>query len=334
MNLIVPGIGTEASPTWASDLNADLVTIDSHNHSSGQGVQITPSGLNINADLAFQNNNATLLRSTRFQVQNSVLSLSTDVGCLYVVGNELYYNDVTGGHNVQLTANGVVNATSSGISSGTASAAFSAGVLVVKSTSTSGANILMQSAVLTNSGNLTNQLTVAAPSLSGSGTITLPAIPGAQSFMTIDASGNMAAYAPVAQGITRSNLVPVGQQVSSSSGSFLTSSTSFVNVTNLNVTITTTGRPVMVFLTSDGSGNVANISNQNVNDYVIIEITGGAKTYITNFGGAANTAVPSSSVQFFDTPSAGTYTYQVQMKSQSGGAQGLINSVLVAYELK
>lgn len=207
MNLIIPGIGTENSPTWATDINASLAAIDSHNHSSGQGVQITPNGMNINSDLAFQNNNATILRSARFQSQNAVLSLASDVGCLYVVGNELYYNDVTGGHNVQITTNGTVNATSSGISSGTASAAFAAGVLVVKSSSTSGANVLMQSAVLTNSGNLTNQLTLQAPSLSGSITETLPTIPGAPSFMQMDTSGNMSASVPVTGGLTGSNMV-------------------------------------------------------------------------------------------------------------------------------
>lgn len=207
MNLTIPGVGTENSPQWATDINASLSAIDSHNHSSGEGVQITPNGLNINADLAFQDNNATTLRSARFTPQLSVLTGALDVGCLYVVNNELYYNDVTGGHNVQLTLNGVVNATSSGISSGTATAAFAAGVLVVKSSSSSGADILMQSVVLTNSGNLTNQLTLQAPTLSGSITETLPSIPASQSFMTIDASGNMAAYAPVANGITGSNVV-------------------------------------------------------------------------------------------------------------------------------
>lgn len=206
MGLIVPGIGTEYSPTWASDLNASLSSIDSHNHSAGQGVQITPSGLNINADLAFQGNNATLLRSTRFSPQSSVLSGAADVGCLYVVNNELYYNDVSGGHNVQITSNGSVNATSSGISSGTASASFSAGVLVVKSSSTSFANIDMQSAILANSGNLSNQLTLQAPSLSGSYSLTLPAIPASQSFMAVDTSGNITGYAPVSGGLTGSNM--------------------------------------------------------------------------------------------------------------------------------
>jgi len=329
MNLVVPGIGTEIGPAWASDLNADLAAIDSHNHSSGQGVPISPSGMNINADLAFQNNNATQLRSTRFTAQSAVLSLATDVGCLYVVGNELYYNDVTGGHNVQLTSNGTVNATSSGISSGTASAAFSAGVLVVKSSSSSGANVEMQSAVLTNSGNLTTTLTLQAPALSGSITETLPTIPASQSFMTIDTSGNMSGYAPIAQGITRSNLAPLGQQISSSCGLFSTSSGTFTAVTNLSVAVTTTGRPVHVFLQPDGTAGFGIIGGSSQMELQILR--GASVVYKTAING--NVELPPSSIMFLDTPSSGNYNYTVQIASTGGTSVSVNNSVLVAYEL-
>ena len=333
MGLPVPGIGTELSPTWASDLNASLSIIDSHNHSVNQGNPIQPNGLNINSDLAFQNNNGTQFRSTRFTPQPSVLALPADIGCLYVVGNELYYNDVTGGNNIQITANGLVNATSSGISSGTASAAFSAGVLVCKSTSTSGANVLMQSAVLTNSGNLTNQLTLQAPTLAGSITETLPAIPVAQSFMTIDASGNMAAYAPVANGITRSNQAAVGQQISSSCGLFNTNSTSFVSVTNLSVSLTTTGRPVMLMLQPDGTANEGVIGVLGSETAVVEILRGATVISVAGFSWTTLGAVSSSAMQFLDTPSSGTYTYSIKLKSLGGATAALNYSVLVAYEL-
>lgn len=359
MNLVVPGIGTEYSPTWASDLNASLSSIDSHNHSAGQGVQITPSGLNINADLAFQGNNATLLRSTRFSPQSAVLSGAADVGCLYVVNNELYYNDVTGGHNVQMTSNGSVNATSSGISSGTASASFSAGVLVVKSSSTSFANIDMQSAILSNSGNLSNQLTLQAPSLSGSYSLTLPSIPSSQSFVTVDTSGNISGYASISAGITgsnvasgtitgtniasatitganiasatvaRANIVSVGQQISSSCGNYTTTSGTISQVTNLSVSLTTNGNPVMILIQPDGSSNAANIDAPSGQELTMV-IVRGATTIATYSIAALKTP---TSIQMLDTPSAGTYTYSVGMSSTFGGAVGVSYSVLVAYEI-
>lgn len=48
--------------------------------------------------------------------------------------------------------------------------------------------------------------------------------------------------------ITPAKLSSLGQQVSSSIGNgFLTSSSSYVDATNLSVSVTTTGRPVMIF---------------------------------------------------------------------------------------
>lgn len=353
MGFPISTIGTDSGLVWEQNLNAALTAIDSHNHSPGFGQQIQPNGININADLAFNSNNATLLRAVRFNPQVSPIpNTGSDVGELYVSGNELYYNDVTGGHQVQLTSGGTVNATSSGIASGTATAAFSASVLLVKSSSTSFANIAAQSILLSNSGNLTNQLTLQAPTLSSSYSLTLPSIPATQSFMTVDASGNMAAYESVSQGIQRTNLVSVGQQISSSSGLFTTTSATPVAVTNLSVTITTSGRPVMVFLQSDGNGTstfsqIGASTNSSGND----EFGAGFRIFrgstvislqdINVYAPSTGTqfkviAMPPSSVLVLDTPSAGTYTYTLQANSISGisTATALVTRcVLVAYEL-
>jgi hypothetical protein len=195
MGLPIPIPGVTPGPIWASDINASFTQIDSHNHSAGQGVQIQPNGMNINSDLTFQSNNATNLRTTRFSSQNApITNTGADVGELYVSGNELYYNDYTGGNQVQITSNGSVNATTSGIASGTATAAFNTGVLTVKSSSTSFGNVALQSVLLANSGNLSNQLTLKAPTLTTSISNTLPIPPAsATSIMQMDTSGNMSA---------------------------------------------------------------------------------------------------------------------------------------------
>lgn len=61
--------------------------------------------------------------------------------------------------------------------------------------------------------------------------------------------------------VTRPKLAAVGQQLSSSSGSFTTTNTTDTDVTNLSVTITTTGRPLTMKLVSavDGTSQVAAI---------------------------------------------------------------------------
>jgi len=110
MSLTVPVPGSEPGPNWAYDLNSSLTVIDTHTHSAGSGVQITPSGININTDLTFNSlNNAISLRSVRFTAQGSPLSQVYDLGCLYVSGIDLYYNDENG-NQIRLTNAGAVNA--------------------------------------------------------------------------------------------------------------------------------------------------------------------------------------------------------------------------------
>lgn len=348
MQLPNPVPGVDPGPDYANNLSSSLNIIDQHNHSAGNGVLISPNGMNINADLPFNDNNATLLRSARFSVQPNPLSLGTDLGCLYVSGVDLYYNDVNG-NQIQLTVSGAVNATSSGIVSGTASAAFSGGVLVVKSSSTSGANVLLGSVELTNSGNLTNILTLQPPILSGSSTQTLPTTPAATSFMQMDSSGNMSASVAVAGGIGTSNiadgsitnpkLAALNIQQSASSGSFTGSATSATAVTGLSVTITTSGRPVMILLqpypgaSQAWMGTVGTFSGvlqlevylYNGSSYLF----SAAKVESTSAG----SAIPPL-LNYIDTPAAGTITYSIQYAVASNTYLGAFtNCQLVAYEI-
>lgn len=214
MGLVSPTIGTDSGLVWEQSVNANNNTVDGHDHTPGKGVQVPPSGLNINSDLPVQSNNITQIRAARFTPQGSPIpNTGADVGEVYVSGNELFYNDVSGGNQVQITNAGNVNVTSSGISSGTASAAFSGSTLVVKSSSTSFANVDVQSIILANSGNLSNQLTLQAPTLSTSIVETLPLPPAsATSIMQMDTSGNMSAVLTVDGStiVKTSNVLGVG----------------------------------------------------------------------------------------------------------------------------
>ncbi len=188
MNLVVSTIGTDSGLLWEQNLNASLTIIDGHNHTSGSGVPIPPSGININSDLTFGGNQATNLKAVLFTNQTSLAT----VNALYVVAGDLYYNDPTGA--VQITLAGAVNATTSGISSGTASAAFSSGVLVVNSAANTPANIQVGSVLLGNNSAGSHFLTLAPPAaMAADFTLTLPSIPASQKIMTLDASGNIAA---------------------------------------------------------------------------------------------------------------------------------------------
>jgi hypothetical protein len=212
MSLPVPVVGGEPGPNYATDVNNSLTIIDQHTHNPGSGVQITPTGLDINADLTFLDNNATNLRSTRFTPQGSPIAGSLDQGCLYVVtkssNSELYYND-SSGHQVQITSGGTVNATSSGITNGTVSASFNASNQLNVAFISSGdpTAVICGPLILEDTGSDTFQLTVNAPTLSSSTGITLP-LPATTStkFLQIDTSGNITSSVPVSGGITASNI--------------------------------------------------------------------------------------------------------------------------------
>lgn len=348
MQLPNPVPGVDPGPDYANNLTNSLNIVDRHNHSPGNGVLINPSGLNINADLPFGSNNAILLRSVRFAPQPSPLAAGTDLGCLYVSGVDLYYNDVNG-NQIKITASGTVNATSSGIVSGSASAAFSGGVLVVKSSVTSGANVLLQSVQLTNSGNLTNILTLQAPTLSGSSSLTLPVVPASTKIMRLDASGNISATLDVDNttidvaanllevkdgGITNPKLAPLGQQVSGSV-TFSTTSASSTPVTGLTVTITTTGRPVIMGLFSNGASSaLVGIGGTAGTLYSAQVLFTGGLLSNNQMTLAAGTAIPASSFTALAlTIPANTYTFSVQASVTAGGTIGFTNVSLYAYEL-
>ena len=194
MGLPLPVPGNDPGPDYGFNNNVAFQTIDSHNHTAGKGVQIPPAGININADLSFNGNNATNLLTTRFNPQGSpIAATSPNLNCLYTVGVDLYYNDGNG-NQIKITSAGAVNATSSGISSGTASASFISSVLVVNAASLTPANIQCASILLGNNVASSNYLTLSPPnSMASNYGLTLPPLPSSQKIMTLDNSGNITA---------------------------------------------------------------------------------------------------------------------------------------------
>ena len=197
MGLLGITLGTDSGLTIELDANINYGLLDGHNHTSGNGVQIPPSGLNMIADLPFQNNNAIVLRSTQFVNASMPLPVTGPMAVLngtYVAGGNLYFNDA-GGNQIQITKSGLVNATSSGIANGTASATFAAGVLVVDANTNTPANIQVASVLLGLNSASTNYLTLSPPASLASGlyTLTLPSNPvgnGITKFVTLDTAGN------------------------------------------------------------------------------------------------------------------------------------------------
>lgn len=367
MGLIVPGVGTELGPAWANDLNADLGILDQHDHSAGQGAQITPNGLNINSQLSMNSNDLTAVHAITYDNLLTPLPGSSPyLTTTYFSGGELYVNDAVG-NMVQITNAGSVNSGAgsiTGLPSGTASASYSSG----------GQKFIWQSATSTSAGMDNgpvtireqvagaNGVTIQSPSsLAASYSLTFPAaLPGSTSFATIDTSGNIGASISTSQGITQSNLAnnsvgtaqiidqnvtqaklqaratgatvgTGGFAVSASSGAF---STTGGLVTNFDITITTTGRPVVIGIMSDGTGNSSWLGMDYAGYFRLnrdgVEIS---RQYLQTDVGAAPILVPSSSMTFIDIVAAGTYNYKLVANPDAGPSAQVLFSVFYAYEL-
>lgn len=346
MNLVVPSATITDGPEYALNINGDLGVIDAHDHTVGKGVAIPSGGINVNADFPFNSFNATLLRSTRFVAQGAPISLPTDLGCTYVSGVDLYYNDVNG-NQVRITQSGGVAGSPGSISglSSPASATYNSGTqtFVWQSNTNIAANMDFGSAILRNlSPNSTFGLTLSPPVLGANYTVTLPSLPGANSFMQMDTSGTLSASIPLANGITRSNLAAVGQQLSATTGVLAwssTGSTSYETVGSLSVNITTSGRPVVLGMQTSGSGSVAGFiaitasTTQNAS-LMDLQFTRGGSGLNPTAVQLTNTVVfPPSQFGYLDVIGAGTYTYTVQVKSQIRCPIQFTNVTLYAYEL-
>lgn len=369
MSLPIPGTGLTGGPTWANDLNACLTLVDSHNHSAGQGVPVTPDGLNINADLTMLSNNLTGARSLRMTPQSAVLAGVSDLGCLSVVGVDLYFNDVSG-NKIQITQSGGVAGTPGSISNlvspATAAYVGANSTFVWQSAANTPAIMDGSSVIIRNLSASSKGLTLAAPlAMAADYSLTLPSLPGSTKIVSIDSSGNFGSVYDVdnstlqissnvlkvkdsgittaklaAASVTPSKVTPLGQQVSTSSGVYTVAhSTAYADVTNLTVTITTTGRPVDIRLIADGSGNQSYMQTPDVGMFVAISRDG--TRIAEHFMGYSPVtgpliSYPTSSIMHFDPVTAGTYAYKIQVTEPTlgGGATGSIRYCkLLAFEI-
>ncbi len=195
MGLPVPTVSVDPGPDWATNIDACLNIVDSHNHTAGQGVPITPDAMNINADLSMGGNNLTAARSVRFNNQSANLAAAADVGCVYEYNGDLWYNNAAGGQ-VRLT-NGLNPAGGAGsiggLPSGTASVNFSAGTYTFQSATSTPATMNVGPLIIGQPTNTSKNVTIAPNVAQASNySLALPlALPSTQSYVISDSSGNL-----------------------------------------------------------------------------------------------------------------------------------------------
>lgn len=356
MNLPVPVVGQEPGPQYASDINACMSLLDAHNHTPGSGVSITPNAIDINADLPINGNNLTSIRAARFSAQGTPIPASPpDLNEVYVAGVDLYYNDGNG-NIIRMTQSGSVAGASGSISGlvSPASATYVPGssTFVWQSDANIAANMDNGSVIIRKLTVSSPGITISAPvALASDYTINLPAAPpAANSFMTIDNSGNITATIPTSHGISVANQVLKstgttvgldGIAVAPSSGVFVFSSASPLLVTNQDVTITTSGRPVRIELMGDGAGGNTYIGGSatanteiNVTFYWYRDGVEIDRSSIVGNASATNGTlrIPPSSLSFTDVVPAGTYQYQLFASKTTGTNVIGENVVMKVYE--
>jgi hypothetical protein len=143
-----------------------------------------------------------------------------------------------------------------------------------------------------------------------------------------------------AQGVSRAKLVSPNYGESSNCGNNTVVSGSATLVTNLTRTITTSGRPVVINLKSDGlASQIAGADS-----YFTVGAPGAQPVFNVRRNGAV-IAEPyllgvrqfnNTDFQMIDSPGAGTYTYTITTKTLGGGETGAILCVrvkLLVYEL-
>jgi hypothetical protein len=198
MSLPLPVVGEQDGPEWAENLNSCLTIIDGHTHTSGSGVPITPDAIDINSDVAFNDNNATSLRTSRYTSQSAPLALPADLACVYVVAGELYYNDLDG-NQVKLTEAGSpagATGTITGLPSGTASASFAGSTFTWSSATNTPASMNQGPTKIRQATANGYGVTVSAAGAQAADyALTLPsALPSVASLLRSDTSGNLSFF--------------------------------------------------------------------------------------------------------------------------------------------
>lgn len=348
MNLTLPLVSQTPGPTWASEINSDLEIIDLHNH-AGVGALVPVAGLDINADLSLATH--ALTNATKVALLNQASNLT--VNSVYAVSGNLWWKNGSGTA-VQITSGSSVNVGGSGNIGGIVGSAavnYVTGTLSFDFTDQNGNPASLLGDVFVGSSVVLGTATVTA---AGAGTyaLNLPtALPANTSFLTCT-SGGQFAYTSQTNGITRSMQAAVGQIVTSYQFSGPISAPGNLL---LPVTITTTGRPVFVGVTSittapnatgirlDNTGAPAyssaeiavNITSASppvgftAGNYLKVAIAG----QVTTSGSPI--IVPASSLNGIVALPAGTYTLQAALISISGGGTPTLamNGNLFAYEL-
>lgn len=235
MGLTIPTVGLEAGPTYATDINNSLTRIDGHDHTPGNGVQLTQTSVNITGNYDFNGFFATSVGALTLSPQASAPGANT---VYESSAGDLWYDNAVG-VSVQITSGNSIAGAAGSIAGLTspASASYSSvtGTFYWRANSSTpiAANMDIGALLLRNTTpNSTYAVTLRPPAaLTTNYPLILPTQPGIPSFLTMTSDGTMTANIPIAGGLTAGNISPtagiLGTQLASATitGSNIASNT-------------------------------------------------------------------------------------------------------------
>lgn len=317
MSLIIPTVGQEPGPDYASDINASLSIIDQHTHAAGSGVPITPAALNINTNLTINSHFLTDVAGLVLVAQSSTPAINT----VYQSGVDLYFVDGNG-NNVRITQSGGIAGSPGTIANLTspASASYVSGsaTFVWQSNTNIAANMDAGSIILRNlSPNSTYGLTLAPPdALSLNYTLTLPSLPVATKFLTLDAAGAIAGGPNLSGGLTTTNLSAsagiLGSQLSATAGitGGQISSSAALSIASLacSTTLSVTGLASVGGLVSGGGVSAVSLASSGAATVGTVLTIAGKDAVVSNTNLAAPLAIVQGTIAGTTIPAGGGFT--------------------------
>jgi hypothetical protein len=331
MNLTLPVVSQTPGPTWASEINAALTTVDSHDHTSGKGELVPVAGLNIDSDLSLATHALTNVAKVALLDQASVASLRS----IYAKSGDLYWRS-GGGSEVRLTVGGAIDVSSVGGITGmipNCSVVYdpSANTYTFRDDSANFATLVSAAikfgsvgSTLLGGGNFATQFPSALP-VAASSPITF----GSFVVGTLSSGSSALSYVNAAGGITRPMQAAVGEQIQAGSTSYTAPNTGALTNLSDQISITTTGRPVFLGIRATGTGACLKLTaagNGPCGAEMYFNITGtssatvGWSTFDVRGHTGEDFRIPVSSVSYLWTPAAGTYTIQLEGRVLTGGS--------------
>jgi len=286
MGLDLPVVSVTLGPTWASEINVALETIDDHDHTSGNGQQVPTAGLNINAALDFNEYDVTGLRTCRLQNHSSTPSWGVnDKAALFVESGELFYRDAAG-NDVTITSGGSIAGASGVIQNlvSPASAIFTAGTRTCTWNATATEFMIMefeQAKFTDNSHTITIR---PDSSLGVDYSLVLPdtAI-AANTVMRQNAGNTQLEFATITGTSGEITVTHTSNNIDVSLPATITSALTFSNTVTFSGPITSPGLNASEIVATDGSKNLVSIaySSLEANNKIAIRDSSGNCTFGT-----------------------------------------------------